>query len=115
MDSYLYRWFTAWVLTLALETPVVVRLLRGHASTRQAAELSVLATTLTHPLLWFAWRPLIDDYTTYVVSGEALVFVAEAVVYRQVTTWRRALLVSAVANAASWGLGWLLLYGLADG
>ena len=112
MDSYLYRWFTAWVLTLALETPVVVRLLRGHASTRQAAELSVLATTLTHPLLWFAWRPLVEDYTTYVVSGELLVFLAETAVYRQVTTWRHAALVSLAANAFSWGFGWLLLYGM---
>lgn len=112
--SLLHRWFQAYLLTLLLETPVVVRLLRGHTETRTAVELSVLASTLTHPLLWFAWRPLIDDYTAYVLSGEALVMLAETCVYREVTSWRRAFTVSIVANCTSWALGLLLQWGLAD-
>ena len=108
--SLLHRWFQAYLLTILLETPVVVRLLRGHTETRTAVELSVLASSLTHPLLWFAWRPLIDDHTTYVLTGEALVMLAETCVYRKVTTWRRAFAVSVVANCTSWALGYLILY-----
>jgi hypothetical protein len=109
--SLLHRWFNAFLVTLLIETPIVARMLRGRTEPRTAVELALLATSLTHPFLWFAWRPVVDDYTTYVVSGEALVFLAETCVYRKVTSWRYAALVSLVANGASWGLGWLLLYG----
>lgn len=106
--SLVHRWLNAYLITILLETPVVVRMLRGRTEVRTALELSVLASSLTHPLLWFAWRPVIDDYTTYVVTGEALVVLAETCVYRKVTTWRYAFAVSLVANATSWGLGLLL-------
>ena len=99
----------AFALTLAVESVTAVALAPAFQISRTRAVLSaVLASTLTHPLLWYSF------YKVYAVLGalttpslEALVIVAEAPFYRFVgkAKWTEALLLSLLVNAASWAAG----------
>jgi hypothetical protein len=101
-------------VTFAVELPVVLliarraRLLFGDAKVLGAAAL------LTHPALWYvpylffpeALRPA--NYGLYLVVGEGLVLLVETAVYWLVLVRHRprlALAMSALANAASYGVG----------
>lgn len=98
-------WLTAFLLTLAIEIPLVAALApRGQR--RLAVSIAVAAQMLTHPLAWLA-----------VVGGhfgwwtvEASVVVVEALVYA-VAAGRplRAFGVSLLANTASATAGLLVL------
>jgi hypothetical protein len=104
-------------VTFAVELPVVLliarraRLLFGDAKVLGAA---ALANLLTHPALWYvpylffpeALRPA--NYGLYLVVGEGLVLLVETAVYWLVLVRHRprlALAMSALANAASYGVG----------
>ena len=66
------------------------------------------ASTITHPLLWFVFVPLVRaqmPYVRYAIIGEVLVVVIEALYFRFVWKRKRALLASVVANGASYFLG----------
>lgn len=106
--GYVAEWARAWALTLALELPVVAYLLRGTASPGRRAALGLLASGITHPLLWFAWHPHVRPWGLAVVTGEAWVVVAEMALYRTVADPRTAWRTSLVANAVSLGVGWPL-------
>jgi len=82
--SIFAAWVLAFVLTLLIEIPVfaiAARLLeKGRAPRTPLWRLLVAGaagTCVTHPLLWFAWPHLFDDYSAYIVSGELLVSVIE--------------------------------------
>jgi len=99
-------WLAAYCLTLAVELPVASWLLRSEDRVKPALA-ALLGTSCTHPLLWFVWLRLFDDYWLYIVSGEAAVVLLETVGYRFLVGigWRRALGVSALVNAASYLAG----------
>jgi hypothetical protein len=116
------------LLTLVIEAPLVLGLLVRRCGWPRSLLVGLLASLLTHPLLWFVWSRVISHrthYTAYVASGEALVVLIEAGVFFFLALWpaarrespRRtsparlagiALGVSLVANFASWGTGALL-------
>ena len=109
------EWLTAFVLTLLVEVPVVVVLLRrwsGEGVPRLLA-LAVLANLATHPSVWFVFTQLLLVGTpAYTLVVEAWAFGVEALFYAVVVAglgWRRALVVSLVANLASWVVGRLVL------
>jgi hypothetical protein len=99
-------------LTLAIESPIVwlaAWWLRVHWL--RAVVAGLLASSLTHPGAWWLSRQLGPlDYGTSTLAIEALVCLVEAVVLKLVlqVAWRRALVLSVVANAASAGAGLLL-------
>jgi hypothetical protein len=97
-------------LSILIETPVA--LLLGPRRPRTALA-SVAATLITHPILWAVWFPLRDHLSWAATAAllEGAVVLVEAVVYRVAlgVSWGRALLISAAANAASFGLGQLIL------
>jgi hypothetical protein len=114
-----YRWLQAFILTLLFELPVYLGVARFRnealrpTSTWIIALGAVAASTVTHPLLWFVWRKLFRDYVTYVASGEALVVIIETFMFYLVVrpiTLRRAALASLLANAFSYGCGYLLYH-----
>jgi len=95
--------------------PVVVVLLRrwsGEGVPRLLA-LAVLANLATHPSVWFVFTQLLLVGTpAYTLVVEAWAFGVEALFYAVVVAglgWRRALVVSLVANLASWVVGRLVL------
>ncbi|MBN2528020.1 MAG: hypothetical protein JXR76_16640 [Deltaproteobacteria bacterium] len=111
IQSVQWRWFIAFLLTLTLEAPVYIWLGRQYASVIKAAAAGALGSCVTHPLLWFVWRPFFDDYLLYVISGEIIVFLVEAVILRIIIRempFSKALSISLLANATSYGIGLLL-------
>lgn len=105
----------AYLFSLAIEIPIAVLLLgRDRRSRLIAGATSLVATSVTHPILWWiepGLRTLLS-YWPSIVLLELAVFVVESFFYRVLAraTWRRALLTSGVANAASWLLGLLCWY-----
>jgi hypothetical protein len=102
-------WLAAYVLTLAVELPLAAWLLKSLDRSR-AALAALIGTSCTHPLLWFVWLGLFDDYWLYITTGEAAVVLLETVGYRFLVGigWRQALGISALVNAGSYLAGVLL-------
>ena len=97
-------------LTLGSEVPIVAALYPGQRA--RLAIVAALMTTVTHLILHFAlprWLPAAQ----VLLPGEALALFGEAAAYAAFSRPRdlgRALLASALANAASFGLG-ILVFG----
>jgi hypothetical protein len=107
----------ALVLSIAIEAAVAFALIRalGWGSGLNAALAAAVGTLITHPFVWYA-VPRLDGHIGYagaVALIESGVVLAESVAYRLIVplSWRRSLLASLVANAASTAAG-LLYYAL---
>jgi hypothetical protein len=103
-------WFAAFVLTLAVEVPIAAYLLRRAEPDRVRLVLLVaFASLATHPLVWYVWTQVFLVGTPeYLVAAEAWAFGAEALFYWaafRAAGVRRAIVVSAAANAASFAAG----------
>jgi hypothetical protein len=114
-SPFWYLWLVAFGITVLLEAPVVLWLLRpSEASLLRRTVLLVVANLATHPLVWFFFPALpLKRFTSHLLS-EGWAFTAEMLVYALLVTTDdvpfgkllvRAALVSALANALSWGLG----------
>lgn len=107
-------WFRAFVVTVLVEAPIVVVLLRRFepASSRLLA-LALFANLVSHPAVWFIFsQPLLIGTAEYAVVVETWAVAIEAVFYWLVvrgTPARWAIGASLVANAASFLLGRLLV------
>lgn len=111
LQRLLAFWPVAFALTLVIEVPIFTMLGPAATSRKRAALAGAAGTCLTHPLLWFVWFPLIHHHTLATISGEILVVGAECVIFHLLTgrcSWTRAAAASALANAASFGLGLIL-------
>jgi hypothetical protein len=108
--------FEALCLSAAIEAPVAyatVRFARWPCrGPLYAAAASALATALTHPLLWALALWAYDRMPAWqaLLGLEALVVLAEAVPIAWIARlrWRQAILVSLLANAASFLSGLLI-------
>ncbi|NLH50834.1 MAG: hypothetical protein GX444_19845 [Myxococcales bacterium] len=133
--AYCLRWFHAYLFTFAVEVPFFVLLSRRYVSLGRGALGGMAGTAITHPLLWFVWRPVSRSlrlalansafffaliphvllggrpFVFYVVTGELLVGVIESLTFftvaRPIPFWR-AVAASFIANAASFGFGQLV-------
>jgi hypothetical protein len=108
------EWFPAFVLTLAVEAPIVAILLRstGYEALRIAV-LFVFANLATHLVVWYVLTDLLVVGTAeYVAVAEGWAIAAEAIFYaaafREISA-RRAITVSVVANLASFIAGRVLV------
>ena len=88
-------WLLAYTLTVLIEVPIAVGLAPKDKRRRMWLD-AFLLNTLTHPLLTVAMRWELVGFW----SGEALVWIVEALGYHYLTGLRpgRALLVSTVCN-----------------
>ena len=103
--TYFRAWLIAFVFTQMVEVPVYSRGLR----------VGVLpafgASAITHPILWFVIFPYLPlHYLWLIVVGETFAFLAEAAYFAFIFRRQRALLWSALANGASFGVGMLSRY-----
>ncbi len=117
MSDGLGIWLKFFLLTLAIEFPIVVALWRTRYRTTSLQRWMIAAlvgNAITHPLASFTWGSLSPDSTAGLVAfyivleiGVALV---ETVVLRVIArcSWTAALLVAFVANAVTAGIGALL-------
>ncbi|MBK7584231.1 MAG: hypothetical protein IPI67_29020 [Myxococcales bacterium] len=109
--TYVGLWVRAFAVTLGSELLIAPRLLPSRESRRRRLGAVVAANVLSHPAVWFVFPDLGLRYGSMLVLAELWAFGSEALLYALVfvgLSWRRALGVSAVANALSLGLGLLL-------
>ena len=97
------NWFSAFTLTLLIESPVVR--LGAPGKNGQVAGHFLLANAMSHPLLWFGLFPLFTSYGLFFWIGEALVVVLEGAVYMRLMTPTRAMVLSLTANGVSASIG----------
>jgi hypothetical protein len=103
------QWLIAFLLTVAIEAPIVTLLLRGPL--RRRIPLAVVAQLASHPAVWFVFFALPLRYTTALVLSESWAVLSEATIYALLgdnVSWRRALGVSLLANTASYLASFLL-------
>jgi hypothetical protein len=103
-------WLRAFLITVAVETPVVLWLLRGGGTSRpRLVVLGIFANLATHPVVWFVIQQLIwPDTPEYVAVAETWAIAAEAAFWWIVIPGLRpgrALAVAVLANACSYGTG----------
>ncbi len=107
--SYVEHWARAFAFTCAVELAVATPLLRRVEVSRSRRLAAVmLANVASHPAVWFVLPELGLRYQPMVALAEAWAVAAEVAAYAIVFPAlgaRRALGVSAVANAASFGIG----------
>jgi hypothetical protein len=102
------RYLVALAVTLVLEVPIVAACFPGRRL--RMAWTCALATTSTHLFMHFVMPRWLAGPQQVIVAGEVLALVAEAAVYAvAVRELGRALVASALANAASYGAGLLLV------
>jgi hypothetical protein len=99
-------WFGAFVLTLAIETPIVAILFRRtEPNLLRLVVLIVFANLATHLAVWYVIsQVLLVGTFGYTAVAESWAMAAEAVFYKAAIpalSWRRAVAVSVAANAAS--------------
>ncbi|WP_153301799.1 hypothetical protein [Endozoicomonas arenosclerae] len=100
----------AWLLTLALELPVIYLLLHKSAPRMKVLFAGFVASTLTLPWLWFVLRHWMD-YNQLLLIGESLVVIIEAALLASWLQTRLRLAVPAafLANLTSLLMGtWIL-------
>jgi hypothetical protein len=107
----------ALTLSIAIEAVLAFALIRGlrWGGGIRAALAATVGTLITHPLVWYAVPQLEDpiSYAGAVALVESGVVLAESIAYRLIVplSWRRSLLASLIANAASTAAG-LLYYAI---
>ncbi len=116
----LLRWLGAFLLTLAIEAPLVLAVLRREPGapelpTRRALLGIFFANLATHPLVWFGFPQLGISPNVDLAISEVFAPVAEAAFFATMfdgVTLRRAGLAAVAANLTSFGLGLLLFLAL---
>lgn len=98
-------WLYAFLLTAAIELPIVA-LLAGRGKRRRGATDSIGANLVTHPIAWFLVRSMEAPW----LAVEIGVFVAECLIYRQVTRmpWLRAVAAALLANGVTAALSFVV-------
>jgi hypothetical protein len=111
--SVLSAWMVAFVLTVAIEAPVVLAMTRDNRfSWRRRCAIVLLGQLMTHPLVWFVF-PSIPGITghTALTFSELYAWLGEAALYLALGLSPSALAavgVAGVANGLSLAVGLLL-------
>jgi len=113
MMLYETRFLIALLFTYLIEVPVAYVLMRFLFKVKDRFRIltvAVLTSLVTLPYLWFVLPPYVDA-RLYVVSGEFLVVISEALLICMLLKLRldKAFFVSLVANSASYFFGVLFL------
>jgi len=107
-------WFLAFLLTVAIEVPIVLGLTReSRVPLAKRAALAFFAQLMTHPAVWFVFPalPWGSPQVTF-VSSELFAWIAEAAFYAITAvapSTLRAVAVAALTNGASLAIGFFVL------
>ena len=107
--SYVLRWLSAFLFTVALEVPIVAWLTRPtQKNLGRRVALAVCAQCASHPAVWFIFPTLGLKYWNMIMLAECWAVLSETLIYfglNEKLSLRRALLISLCANGLSYGLG----------
>jgi hypothetical protein len=116
LTDYFEAWIRAYAGTLLIEVPILSGWLWPELG-RGSLFWGVLASSLTHPVLWFLW-PQWGPAWLWIGSAEICIWLFEGAVYAYALrdpalgwAWRRGIALSGLANGASLGAGLLLMHG----
>ncbi len=118
MDAYQSSFFSSLFLTVAVETAVLLILVRrlfrnkkGRPTTPLIIASGILASSLTLPYVWFVLPQLVHNYQLYALASESFAAIAEAPALALVMRIRikDAFFLSLVCNLASFLVGMLIL------
>jgi hypothetical protein len=105
---FVLLWLRAFALTLGVELLLAARLLRGEGrKLDRRLGAALVANLASHPAVWFVF-PELGLGGAGLAMSELWAFASEALVYRLVfpaLSWRRAVVISAAANGASFLIG----------
>lgn len=111
---YETKFWISLVATSVSEVSVALILVKGVfreklVGWRELAGVVLLASLLTLPYLWFCLKPYFDA-RYYLYVGEGIVFLVEGLIYLWLLRlkWWKAFVLSLVANAVSFGVGYWL-------
>ena len=91
------RWFIGYLFTQAIEVPLYLRVTTWR--------VAVLASTFTHPIVWFVFPALWPrGYLSMVIAAETFAWGIEALWLKSFGV-QRAMLWSFIANGASFCIG----------
>ena len=106
-------WLKSLIFTLVVEAPIFVLLARRDKVKIWLALIGgAVGTLVTHPALWFVWPHVIRDYALYIATGELIVAAVESFTFYLIArpiSLKTAIAASFIANAASYGLGALIM------
>jgi hypothetical protein len=110
---YETKFLVSLILTLFIEVPIVLILVSFFSPKIKPYKtilISILATTLTIPYLWFIF-PVYLNYPAHIIIGEITVFLVESLIYWKFLpiNLKNALLISFIANLSSLIIGLLIL------
>lgn len=100
----------AWLLSLVVELPLLVVMLYPY-EVKRVVWAGLVATSLTHPVAWWAAGLLAPaEYTQGVLVIEIVVWATESVLFRFMlpTQWAAAAACACLANTASMTVGWFV-------
>jgi hypothetical protein len=111
---------TAYLITIGVECPMVLLLVfwRRWLPLERTGLLwvglwGILASSITHPTAWH-FNSVFQStvYEIRVSILELLIFLAEGVIYHYAIrlNWSRAMVLSLIANIASYGIGMIVFY-----
>ena len=113
---YETKFLVSLAITLLIEVPLAVIAFRyilklREVSLRTIIFVGILASSLTLPYLWFI-IPRYVDARLYLLWGETIIILAEAVIYNQLLNIKiiKALLASTSINLISYYLGIFMIY-----
>lgn len=119
-NSMLYeqKFLLALFFTLISEVPVLFFLVKYFLKYKDLKIptiifVGILVSSLTLPYLWFIFPAFVVDRITYLIVGESLVVLVEAIIYFKLLKLKLldSFIVSMIANIASIILGYLI-YGI---
>ena len=113
--GYEKKFILSLLLTLIIEVPVIFILIRyfcknKNIKTKNIVFVGVLASSLTLPYLWFVLPAFIFNRTIYIILGESLVVLVEAIIYLKLLKLKifDSFIISLFANLASVIVGLLI-------
>ena len=116
MPIYLYKFFIAWLITITIETGVILVIfkyvLKNYVTEfKLVVFASIFASSLTLPYVWFVFPYLPNlHYPQNLILSELFAWLAEALFYKIFLKLspKQALLISLAANLASFVFGFLI-------
>jgi hypothetical protein len=111
---------TAYLITIGVECPMVLLIVfsRRWLPLERTGLLwvglwGILASSITHPIAWH-FNSVFQStvYEIRVSILELLIFLAEGIIYHYGIrlNWSRAMVISLIANIASYGIGMIIFY-----
>lgn len=106
---YEYRFLLSLITTIVIEAIVLVLSLYKKRPLRKILFVNGITSSLTLPYLWFIYPLFISNHFWYVLSGEIIVVIIEAIILKELLGLYalESLKISFIANLVSYVIGTL--------